>query len=198
MFIRNRIRHDQIGLLFINGKFERVFGPGVHWGNPFAQAALVVLNLRNPVVTYERLFEIARTGALEPYGEVIHLQDSQRALVWANGRFLKVLSAGSYLISNNVNEVRFEIVDAREARFQHSDVGTIARSDEGRHLKIETVLPDHVGLLYVDGSFDSQLQPGRYAFWRQVSDVSVRLVDLREQAIDVNGQDLMTADKVTL
>jgi len=198
MFIRNRIRHDQIGLLFDNGKFERVLGAGVHWINPFAHQDLELLNLREPVITHKRLFEIARTGTLKSYGEVIHLRDSQRALVWANGRFFQVLAAGSYLISNSINDVRYEVVDASAARFQHQEIGAITRSDEGRHLKIETVLPDHVGLLYVDGSFDSQLQPGRYAFWRQVSDVSVRCVDLREQAIDVNGQDLMTADKVTL
>ncbi len=198
MFIRNRIRHDQIGLLFINGKFERVLGEGVHWSNMFTQQDLTLVSLRDPVITHKRLAEIAAGGALKPYGEVVHLRDSQRALVWVNGRFCKVLAAGSYFISNSIDEVRFEVVDAREARFQHNEVGVITRADQGLNLKIETVLPDHVGLLYVDGRFDSQLQPGRYAFWRQVSDVNLRTVDLREQAIDVNGQDLMTADKVTL
>ena len=38
----------------------------------------------------------------------------------------------------------------------------------------------------------------RYAFWRKMAEAFVDQVDLREQAIDVNGQDLMTADKVTL
>lgn len=196
MFIRNRIRYDQIGLLFINGKFERVLGEGVHWTNIFAQHELEVLTLRYPVITHKRLIEIA--NALKPYGEVIHLTDSQRALVWVSGRFFQVLAAGSYFISNSIVDVRFEVVDARKVQFHHPAIAAIARSDQGQHLNVENVLPDHVGLLYLDGSFDSQLQPGRYAFWRQVSDVSLKLVDLREQAIDVNGQDLMTADKVTL
>ena len=137
MFIRSRIRHDQIGLLFINGKFERVLGEGVHWTNIFAQHELEVLTLRYPVITHKRLFEIA--DALKPYGEVIHLTDSQRALVWASGRFFQVLAAGSYFISNSFVDVRFEVADAREARFHHKEIGAITRSDQGQHLKIETV-----------------------------------------------------------
>jgi len=198
MYIRNRIRYGQIGLLFTNGRFERVLGEGVHYLRVFARQSITLVSLRDPVITMKRLAEISAGGALKPYGEVIHLQDSQRALVWVDGRFYQVLGAGSYFLSTSMNEIRFEVVDVREARFDHKDVGVIARADQGQHLKVESVLPDHVGLLYVEGRFDSQLQPGRYVFWRHVSDISLQQVDLREQAIDVNGQDLMTADKVTL
>ena len=40
--------------------------------------------------------------------------------------------------------------------------------------------------------------PGEYAFWRGVAASKVAEVDLREQTIDIAGQDIMTADKVTL
>jgi len=42
------------------------------------------------------------------------------------------------------------------------------------------------------------LRPGRYAFWRGLDRYETRTVDLREQVLDVAGQELMTADKVTL
>ena len=61
-----------------------------------------------------------------------------------------------------------------------------------------TVNRNHVGVLYLDGRYYSTLTSGRYTFWRKMAEVLVVEVDLREQAIDVNGQDLMTADKVTL
>jgi regulator of protease activity HflC (stomatin/prohibitin superfamily) len=40
--------------------------------------------------------------------------------------------------------------------------------------------------------------PGPWAFWKGVADVRVVEVDLREATLDVLGQEIMTADKVSL
>jgi regulator of protease activity HflC (stomatin/prohibitin superfamily) len=56
----------------------------------------------------------------------------------------------------------------------------------------------HVGAWFKDGSFIETLPPGRHAFWRNVAEVKLVPIDLREQIVDVAGQDIMTADKVTL
>ncbi|HLW64324.1 MAG TPA: slipin family protein, partial [Gemmataceae bacterium] len=42
------------------------------------------------------------------------------------------------------------------------------------------------------------LPSGRYAFWKNLAEVKLVPVDLREQLLDVAGQEIMTADKVTL
>jgi len=57
---------------------------------------------------------------------------------------------------------------------------------------------DHAGVLLIDGRYVDTLAPGLYAFWKGESDAVVVEVDLRETVIDVGGQDVMTADKVTL
>ncbi len=55
-----------------------------------------------------------------------------------------------------------------------------------------------VGALFLDGEFTDTLPPGSYAFWRGVADARVVEIDLREATIDVGGQEIMTADNVTL
>jgi regulator of protease activity HflC (stomatin/prohibitin superfamily) len=42
------------------------------------------------------------------------------------------------------------------------------------------------------------LPAGRHAFWKNIAEVKVVPVDLREVILDVAGQEIMTADKVTL
>jgi regulator of protease activity HflC (stomatin/prohibitin superfamily) len=42
------------------------------------------------------------------------------------------------------------------------------------------------------------LAPGRYAYWKNVAKVNAVRIDMRETMIDVGGQEIMTADKVTL
>ena len=67
-----------------------------------------------------------------------------------------------------------------------------------RVLDICTVARHAVGVLFIDGSYIETLPPGLYAFWKGQSDSRVVEVDTRETMVDVSGQDIMTADKVTL
>lgn len=56
----------------------------------------------------------------------------------------------------------------------------------------------HMGVLFEDGKYVETLAPGRYAFWKNVAKVALVPVDMRETMLDVAGQEIMTADKVTL
>jgi regulator of protease activity HflC (stomatin/prohibitin superfamily) len=55
-----------------------------------------------------------------------------------------------------------------------------------------------VGVLFIDGRYIDQLSPGLYAFWKDAAESRAVELDLRETQIDVSGQEIMTADKVTL
>jgi regulator of protease activity HflC (stomatin/prohibitin superfamily) len=66
-----------------------------------------------------------------------------------------------------------------------------------------TVRSTHRGLRYIDGRFDSVLEPGRYELprasaWRRQPVVEVVLVDMREREFTIKGQEILTADKVAL
>ena len=56
----------------------------------------------------------------------------------------------------------------------------------------------HSAVWFRDGSFVETLPAGRYAFWKNIAEVKVVPVDTREMILDVAGQEIMTADKVTL
>jgi regulator of protease activity HflC (stomatin/prohibitin superfamily) len=66
------------------------------------------------------------------------------------------------------------------------------------HLEPATVAEGWVGLAFRDGRHAWTLVPGVHAFWKGEGHVKVVQVDLREQAADVAGQEIMTAAKVTL
>jgi regulator of protease activity HflC (stomatin/prohibitin superfamily) len=74
----------------------------------------------------------------------------------------------------------------------------MANENGKRMLEAIQVEQNEVALLMVDGRHQDTLRPGRYAFWRGVARYETRTVDLREQVLDVSGQELMTSDKVTL
>ena len=53
-------------------------------------------------------------------------------------------------------------------------------------------------MLFEDGRYMDTLPPGKYAFWKNMAKVMLVPVDLRETMLDIGGQEIMTADKVTL
>jgi regulator of protease activity HflC (stomatin/prohibitin superfamily) len=62
----------------------------------------------------------------------------------------------------------------------------------------------HRGLRYVDGRFDTVLEPGRYelpvtARWgKRQPKVEIVQVDVRERELTIRGQEILTADKVAV
>ncbi len=55
-----------------------------------------------------------------------------------------------------------------------------------------------VGLLYIEGAFAGRLEPGMHSFWNVGRTVNVKIVDTRQHALDVTGQEVLTRDKVSI
>ncbi len=53
-------------------------------------------------------------------------------------------------------------------------------------------------VLWIDGKIDRLPAPGSHAFWKFNRNVAVEMVDLRLQALEVAGQEILTRDKVGL
>ena len=117
----------------------------------------------------------------------------------STSRFAHILAGGQYAYWTGQKQVDVEVLDARKVRFEHDQFKVIVRSATAqRLLDICTVKRDCVGVLFVDGRYVETLAPGEYAFWKGPAEALVVEVDLRETMVDVSGQEIMTADKVTL
>ena len=200
MFQRIKIRSYEIGLHFYEGEFKGILTEGRHWMfNPLLKHRVDVVSQRDPWLGHGCLDMIIKSGLLGDRATVLDLKDHERALVWIDGRFNQILPPGQYAYWNGFREVRVERVDAREVRFEHADLKVIANSSgENGLLDVCTVSRNNAGVLFVEGQYVDTLAPGLYAFWEDAADTRLVEVDLRETIVDVSGQEIMTADKVTL
>lgn len=201
MFLKRfKIRSYEMGLLFRDGEFQGLRTEGVYWFfDPLNKVRLDIVSQRDPWLLHEKLDLIIRSGALAERATVLDLSDHERALVWIDNRFSHVLSAGQYAYWNSVRKVRVEVIDIRQPRFVHEQFKVIVRTPTAaRLLDVCSVSRDHLGVLFIDGRYVETLNPGEYAFWKGPADARVVEVDLRETMVDINGQEIMTYDKVTL
>ncbi len=203
-----KIRQHERGLLFKDGEFHMMLNPGRHWVWGLSwKVGVELVSVREVYFAHQDLEVIARSGALEGHAEVLDLGDAQRALVWIDGRFGYLLGPGLHVLWNAFHKVRIELFDAGDVRLEHEALPVILASAASRaggaqkqHVLLEQVSVEagHEALLMRDGRHVDTLAPGTYALWKDAGRLRVWQVDLREQVLDVAGQDVMTADKVTL
>jgi regulator of protease activity HflC (stomatin/prohibitin superfamily) len=103
-------------------------------------------------------------------------------------------------------DVKVEVVKIEtDYEVPRDKVALVARARPGELLKSVTdtvypveVLDAHIGLLFVDGELVKTLKPGVYAYWRFNRNIKVEQVDTRVQTTEVQGQEILTKDKVSL
>jgi regulator of protease activity HflC (stomatin/prohibitin superfamily) len=195
-----RVRDYEAGLYFHDTAFRGLLAPGRHWFfDPLGRVRVEIVSERTPWLVHEKLDVIVKSGVLTDRARVVDLKDYERGLVWIDSRFSHVLPPGLYAYWTAFKDVKVEVMDARTVRFEHPDLPVIVKSALAeRVLEVCTVPAGHVGAWYRDGNFVETLPAGRYVFWKNIADVKLVPVDTRELIADVAGQEIMTADKVTL
>ena len=53
-------------------------------------------------------------------------------------------------------------------------------------------------VLFIDGKYDKVLESGVYYWWKNNIAVHIARVDMRQQQLEINGQEILTKDKAAL
>jgi regulator of protease activity HflC (stomatin/prohibitin superfamily) len=200
LFGRFKVREHERGLMFRDREWKRVLRPGRHFvWDPLFKVSVDVVTVRDVWLDHKELDVIVKSGALGDEVKVLDLKDHERAVVWVDGRVEAVLKPGLFALWTVFHDVKVEVFDARAVRFDHRDLAVIVQARGAAPLlESVTVEAGHAGLFFKDGRHEATLAPGVHAWWKGVAQARVQAVDLREQVVDVAGQEIMTADKVTL
>ena len=201
------LKHER-GLLFKDGDFIRFLEPGTYrfrglrrrynverfdLAEPMFAHRLVDYLVEAERVDIDRLFTLVETGANEV------------AVVYQNARIGEVIGpAERKLYWKGPVETRVDRFDldaglALDAKLARELAALSPLRGLGQYGVYTREVPDgHVGLLYVDGKLTGSLEPGAHAFWTYGPAVKVEVVDLRVKTLDVQGQEILTRDKVSL
>jgi regulator of protease activity HflC (stomatin/prohibitin superfamily) len=195
-----KIRSYEKGLYFRDGEFKGLLGQGTYrFFDPRNKVKVDVVSMRHPWLVHPDLDIIIKSGVLKDLTIVLDMKDYERALVWIDGRFSWIAAGGQYVLWKTLRDIRVEMFDAREVRFVHKDIDIVLKSKcVESHLLGVTVAEGSVGAYFCDGRYVETLSPGQYAFWKGVNDPKVQIINMREQVVDIPGQEIMTLDKVTL
>ncbi len=144
---------------------------------------------------------------IDQYFQVIELGEYEVGLVYKNGKLSGVLAPGArQLYWKGPVEVKVEVQNieqdfavpkAKASLIANARIDTMPR--EVINYMVFSEVPDnHLGLLIVDGELVKSLKPGLYAYWKFNRNIKVEQVELRLRVVEVQGQEILTKDKVSL
>lgn len=209
-FKRVIVKKNERGLLLRNGDFERILPPGKHWlWDGLDQLRVELFALEQPAFVHGLSdYLMAREPEVVASEFVrVELAENQVGLRSENGVLVELLApATRRLYWKGLSEVRVDVVDIAEsadvpapvvARLLQTQLRPRAVAGLAGVLQVQ--VPEHgAGILWIDGKVERLLKAGSYAFWKFNRNVAVELVDLRLQALEVTGQEILTRDKVAL
>ena len=191
------ITEKQRGLLFKNGKFIKMLEAGKYW---LMGGKLVDLLALDQQIASNRcaLETLLQNKELATRVAVCEVGDTELAFHYVNGKFAGVLKTGKYAYWNDVDKHEFTIVDISTPEVDESfSTNVFAKIPQIYFYKIEVAEHQKVRL-YFDRKFVKLLDAGVYYFWRGAVKVDVDFVDTRLTQMDITGQEILTADKVSI
>lgn len=184
------------------GRFLGIFGPGEHCV-PSRNLVLERHDLTRPafVSNFERALFRERPDLAEQHLTVVQADAGQIRAVFRDGalhdlsrgpqeRAVLWTDAGPWEIRTFEPDNRLQVPDALRTHVESGALKTAVHKT--------SVARGHVGLLTIGGTFEGILEQGVHLFWNTGRSVEVKLIDTRWRGVDVTGQEVLTADRVTV
>ncbi|WP_046216112.1 slipin family protein [Paenibacillus wulumuqiensis] len=205
------IAADERGLLFEQGSYIKTLQPGSYrYLNLSGQTTIRYCKLSEPFQftpsewNYNQAAEDTLNIRLYQHDDelmreltVVEVGDHEYVIHLVNGKYDGLLTAGTYVYWNVLQEHSFIHADIRQP-VVGKEISRSILAKLHSHLYVIDIASHETGLLYFDNQLQQQLPPGRTFYWRGPVNVTVKKIDLRRQQLDMTGQEILTEDKVPL
>lgn len=192
------IKENERGLLFKHGVFVRILEPGRHSVYP-ALGYTAEKDQTEGVVQAGKLNPklLMRSEDFAAKVATIDVPDMHIALHYVDGKLREALTTGEYFYWAIYQKHTFRLLDISKPEVDDVPAETFQYIPMKLYTRVE-VFEGESTLLYYDGAFQRMLGSGTYFFWNGGVKVTFQKVDLRVQQMEVQGQEILTADKVGL
>jgi len=194
------IKNDERGLLFKDGSYVKCLKPGKYTLNPFKNYSVTVMDVNQAFyVEGKNINMFLEDKGLLNELTVIDVKDNEIAIHFEDGKLVDVLNSDKYAFWNVLKKHDFKVVDIKDPEIK-SDIDSSIYKNSVLRFYVDSfdVKSYEKGILYYDNVMKKTLDAGRHFYWKSPVQACVKTVDLRQQQLDMTGQEIMTEDKITL
>jgi len=202
LFTKAVLAENERAIVRRDGTIIDLAGPGRHrWFDPFKRLHVETFDAGRVIMDAAWANRIMRNHPELAEGAFVMVRPDadMLALVEVDGSPFAVVPHGSTRAFWTVmHDVAVSTVDLAQADRIEPRMAERWAAVAGTSIVHATVGTAAAGLLYVDGELRERLDTGRHAFWAVDRRVQVEIVDLRETALDVTAQEVLTKDRVSI
>ncbi|MCT4599201.1 MAG: slipin family protein [Vallitalea sp.] len=211
------IKKNERGLLFQKGDYIKCLQPGEYSFLSFLKYEVIIVDINKPFHmsnnNLELLIDVEDLSNINKYDlelfihdeqllgqlDIIDINDNEIALHYIDGKLTNIYESGKYAFWNVHKKNYFEIFDMKTPYIDDNIDPAIFHSPVTRKYIYEiNVEPYEKAVLFYNNSIEKILEPGKYYYWTKYVHITSKKIDMRQNQIDMTGQEIMTADKVTL
>ncbi len=194
---RVKINDYQIGLVFKNEVYQKMLVPGNYWLWFGEQVA--VYDITKQFVPFVDINILLQDASLANALQIVEVLDNEMVLQYENGIFKNVLTVGKYAFWKSIVQYNFVKINIANIAIDETiDKNILANKLVAPYVRQYTIENYEKGLLFLDGKFVKILESGNYQWWKNATVIVVGKVDVRQQQMEINGQEILTKDKAAL
>lgn len=192
------ILEQQRGLVYREGIFKSLLLPGKHFVAPFH--SVETYSVDEAFKPHSTPLEILLADKeLSEQLEVVEVPDNHIAVHRLDGNIVGILGPGKTCFWKGYRTRAFTMIDLDlPESAMEQDRSVLVHPAVREYVLSYSIDPSQQGLLLVDRAFVRILESGTYFFWKGSRSVAVEKIDLRQQQIEITGQEIMSRDKVPL
>ncbi|MCF3112217.1 slipin family protein [Niabella sp. CC-SYL272] len=190
------VNAQQVALVFKRGAYQKMLREGSYW---LWQQNVTIYDITQPFQPPVELNLLLQDTELANALEVIEVADHEIALQFQNGLFQKVLTAGRYAFWKSA--IRHDFIKGDMTKIAiteniHRDL--LEHKLVAPYVRTYKVESYEKALLFVDGKAQGELDSGTHYWWKNAITIHVAKADVRQQQLEINGQEILTKDKANL
>lgn len=194
---RIKLNKYQVALVYRNHGYYKTITEGTHW--LWLNDDVVVYNLSEPFYTSDNLDNILKDEVFAALVNVYVVNDNEIGLLFENGLFKAVLETGRYVYWKGTTNYEVKVYDTRNLEVPKEVVDyALSHPDLASKMIVHNIESYESALLMVNGNLEKELTAGVFLFWKNSKTITVAKSDMRLVQLEINGQEILTADKANI
>lgn len=192
-----RINAGFVGLVFKRDNYNRVITEGSYWLKP--NENVTVFDLSKPFSPAIDLNLLLKDEKLAGMLTIVEIRDNEIVFQYVNGNFKCILHPGRYSFWKGLNTYEFRKADLSKIEIPDDiPMNILVKPEVLQFVRVYAVESFEKGILMVDGKIEKVVETGVYYFWKNPIPIVVLKADLRQQQLEISGQEILTKDKTNI
>lgn len=193
------IREQECGYLLKDGIFQKILNAGRYSYIKRMGYEVKIVSMIGEVDTADIPLEILMQNKdFASRIKRVEIPDECIALHFVNKAYRDVITAQEAVYWNVYEKNEFQLVDMTTVYMEASLPRIYMDLMPTKFYKKVIIKDGETGLLYFDNQFEKQLSAGSYYFWNYGKEVTCKVFNQKIQQLDITGQEILTADKVSI